>query len=313
MSSAVSASASNRRGRSRPARAPLWGLLLALLLVPLAAQAQQTTATARGPIPPPRRDVPGQRFEIPLGQVYVPDFFDPAGTTSTDVLVFFHGAAWCAQQGFHDARRNAVLVTISLAMDEYPRRFNDPQTLDEVLTATLHKLDENDITSAPLGRVALASFSGGYSAVREILRHGRHGHLICDVVLADSLYARRTPGTTDTLHEDDMAPFLAAARRAVEGGAGFQFTHLHPPKPEHRGNTTSLAAEYLIHRTGLRKIPFSGRTSRGARVAYVADKGNLRISGHEGMTTQDHFEHFYAIGDLFARTQLEGADLAPQD
>lgn len=313
MSSAASVWVSDPRRTGLPRTARLWVLALALLLAPIAAHAQQTTATARGPIAPPRRDVPGHRFEIPLGQVYVPDFFDPAATTSTDVLVFFHGAAWCAQQAFHDARRNAVLVTISLAMDEYPRRFNDPQTLDEVLTATLNKLDEHDVTSRPLGRVALASFSGGYSAVREILRHGRHEHLVCDVVLADSLYARRVPDKSDTLSDDDMAPFLAAARRAADGGAGFQFTHLHPPKPEHRGNTTSLAADYIIRRLGLRRSASNGRTSRGARIAYVAEKGNLRISGHEGMTTQDHFEHFYAIGDLFRRTQLNGEDIGTQD
>ena len=51
-------------------------------------------------VPPPRRDVPGKRFSLSLGTLYVPDFFDSEVTTATEVVVFFHGAAWCAQQNF---------------------------------------------------------------------------------------------------------------------------------------------------------------------------------------------------------------------
>ncbi|MCX7018616.1 MAG: hypothetical protein WCK47_11600 [bacterium] len=38
-----------------------------------------------------------------------------------------------------------------------------------------------------------------------------------------------------------------------------------------------------------------------------ADTGNLHIFGYTGMTNQDHFNHFYAIGDLFKLTSLRPA------
>src|SRR5206468_311886 len=49
-------------------------------------------------VPPPRRDVPGRHSALPLGALYVPDFFRPATNGATDLVLFFHGAAWCAEQ-----------------------------------------------------------------------------------------------------------------------------------------------------------------------------------------------------------------------
>jgi hypothetical protein len=267
-------------------------------------QAAKTTNTL---IPPPRRDVPGKRFSASLGSLYVPDFFreDPV-STGTPAVVFFHGAAWCSEQNFFDARKNAVLISISLK--DYAAVFRDPGMLRQVLDAASEKLADEGVTSKPVTRLCLASFSGGYTALREILRQEQYRPMITDVVLADSLYAPRVEGTTDTLEPGAMAPFLDFAQRAARDECTFFFSHLYPPEEQHRGNTTTLTAGYLIDRVGARRAPASARNSRGARLLYRADRGNFHVLGYAGMTTQDHFEHFYALCDLLRETTLPDAE-----
>jgi hypothetical protein len=269
------------------------------------SDAKKTTNTI---IPPPRRDVPGKRFALPLGQLYVPAFFDPEATPDTNMVLFFHGAAWCSEQNFYDARKNAVLVSITIPNYGYGGVFSDPQKLAEVLEATTSTLAREHITTKRLGRLCLASFSGGYSGVREILKQPQYRDLISDVVLADSLYAPRVKGTTDQLDPDAMAPFLEYARRAAAGKCVFWFSHLYPPEEQYRNNTTTLAANYLIDHLGAQRRAASSRSSRGAQLLYRADLGNFHVLGYAGMSNQDHFEHFYALSDLLRETSLPSVE-----
>jgi len=260
-------------------------------------------------VPPPRRDVPGKRFSLSLGTLYVPDFFDSEVTTGTEVVVFFHGAAWCAEQNFYDARKNAVLVAVTVKNYGYPAVFNDPARLKHLLEETTTTLAQHHITTNPLGKICLTSFSGGYSAIREILKQREFRAPISDVVLADSLYASRVKGFPDRLDPEQMAPFLEFARRGASGQCTFWFSHLYPPEEQYRTNTTTLAANYLIDNLGAKRQAASGYNSRGAQLLYRAKLGNFHVLGYAGMTTQDHFEHFYALSDLLKNTSLSPSDV----
>jgi hypothetical protein len=157
----------------------------------------------------------------------------------------------------------------------------------------------------PIGRIVLVSFSGGYTAVRDILHHPRLAERVADVVLLDSLYAPRIGEKNDRLDPIGMEPFAAFARRAADGRATMLFTHLYPPQEQHRGNTTTLAAAYLIDAVGAERKPVTGddeRNSRGAKLLYRADKGNFHVLGYSGMTNQDHFEHLYSAADVLKLT-----------
>lgn len=260
-------------------------------------------------VSPPRRDVPGKHFSLSLGRLYVPEFFDPQLTTSTEVVVFFHGAEWCAEQNFYDARKNAVLVSVTLKNLDYSKVFKDPALLRKLLEETTTTLAQNHITTKPLGKICLTSFSGGYSAIREILKHQEFCSRISDVVLADSLYAPRLKNKSDQIDPVAMAPFLEFARRAVKGERTFLFSHLYPPEEQYRTNTTTLTANYLIETLGAKKQPASGCNSCGAHLLYRAELGNFHILGYAGMTTQDHFDHFYALGDLLRMSSLTPAKI----
>jgi len=277
------------------------GVIVALVLAGLARK-----AAAQGPVAPPRRDDPGLRLEIAeKQQVYVPDFFSADALTSTPLVVFFHGAAWCAEQTFYDGRQNAVLVSVqktaSSDWDVWEIEF--PGLISRVQKV----LSENGVTSAPVGSVCLASFSGGYAAIRAILRRHADDPLITDVVLADSLYAPRLEGRPDDLDPSAMEPFVQYARRAAAGRGRMIFSHLYPPLEEHRGNTTTLTAKWLMKETGAVARPATGTNSRRAVLLYKAEKAGLTILGYSGMTTQDHFEHFYSMGDLYRRSSLPPA------
>jgi len=264
------------------------------------------SAQQNQPIPPPKRDVPGKRFTLSVGQLYVPDFFDPSLTEKTEVVIFFHGAAWCSEQNFYDSRKNAILVSIS--SKNYSELFVDANSFSKLIEEITKTLTNEGITSKPIGKICLASFSGGYVAVREILKYKEFQNLITDVVLADSLYASRLEGKPNTIDPEAMKPFLEYAQRAASGECTFWFSQLYPPKKKHRNNTTTLTAFYLIEKIGAeRTYPKSAYSSRKAKILYRADKGNFHILGYSGMTIQDHFEHFYGISDLYKETSLTPA------
>ena len=266
-------------------------------------------AATKAPIAPPRRDVLGKRFNLSLGQLFVPDYFKPDETQGLEMVIFFHGAAWCSEQQFYDARKNAVLISITVKDYGYPAVFSNPARLQEIIDETTTTLAVERVSTAPLSKVCLASFSGGYSAIREILKNPHYEKLVSDIVLADSLYGARAKDNPNAMDAEAMQPFLEYSRRAAAGGASLWFSHLYPPEEQHRGNTTTLTASYLIDGVGAERTPASGKSTRGQRLLYRADLGNFHILGYAGMTTQDHFEHFYALSDLLEQTSLGDAPI----
>lgn len=273
--------------------------------------ATATSATRSTLVPPVRKVLLGKRISLSSSTLYIPDHFRADQTSNTELLLFFHGAAWVAEQNFEDAGKNAVLLTMSMGMDKYSQTFSTSGALERLIREAERALADASVTSAPVERICLSSFSGGYGAVREILNSGVRSEQITDVVLADSLYGPRVPGHDDQLVTTATQPFLEFAREAAEADTGkrFFFSQLYPPEEKHRGNTTTIAAYYLTDTLAVKRLPADGQNSRGAKLLYRADKGGFHVLGYIGMTTQDHFEHYYAIADLWKLTSL--TDVAP--
>ncbi len=257
-------------------------------------------------MPPPRRDVPGRRGTLSGGAIYVPDFFDASLGEGTEVVIWFLGATWCAEQTFYDAHKNAVLIVAG--GKDLAVAFKDPAAMGRLLSDASAWLRREGIATRPVQRLCLASFSGGFSGVREILRQPASAARITDIVLADSLYAPRVPGHENRLDPEAMRPFLDYAKRAAGGECTLWFSHLYPPEERYRSNTTTLAASFLIDQLALARTPAETKNSRGARLLYRADKKGLHVLGYAGMTNQDHFDHFYAAGDLLRETSLTAAE-----
>jgi len=189
-----------------------------------------------------------------------------------------------------------------VSSEQIKRRFDEPNRFRELLRDVQKTLTDEKVTDQPIQKVCLASFSGGYPSVRQILGQAEFKDLITDVVLADSLYAKRLSDTQ--LDPEQMQLFLAFAKRASQGECTFLFSHLYPPEEKYRTNTTTLAASYLIDQVGAERKPADSKNSRGARLLYRADLKGFHVLGYAGMTNQDHFEHFYSVSELFRQTSL---------
>jgi hypothetical protein len=275
------------------------GVILLLILTVGATPATKPSSRPGGEIvTPPRRDVPGKRITLPVGELYVPDFFHTAG--QADLVVWFLGAPWCAEQVFYDARKNAVLLCVNA--QTLKDGFARPEAFHDLLQTVADALNKADVTDEGLGRVVLTSFSGGWTGVYSVLQHAQLALLVSDVVLCDSLYARdKASGKIDPVAID---PFLRFARRAADGDGVFLFSHLYPPEEQYRGNGTTVCAAFLVDTLGVERKPGGGVSSRGTPILYRADKGNFHVLGYAGMTNQDHFDHFYSAADLLKRTSL---------
>src|SRR3954471_13229339 len=192
-------------------------LLPALIVCLTLAAAPATTPTTQprggSVIPPDKRDVPGVKFAIVEGEVYVPDFYKPGDPI--DVVVWFLGAPWVVEQEFYDAHKNAVLFIAS--PQTLQNNFPGPRHFDYLLGNIQLDLKKKDVCDKPIGKVCLGSFSGGYTAVRQLLSFDEVVSRVTDVVLCDSLYAGHVAGPHSELDEMQMAPFLAYARRAAAG------------------------------------------------------------------------------------------------
>jgi hypothetical protein len=289
---------------------------IALILAAFMGATCCAQSTARKPssrpggeiVPPPKRAVPGRRIPTDWGELYVPDFYDATKSKSAELVVWFFGASWCAEQNFYDAKKNAMLLCVS--GEQIKRGFEQPERFAVLLRDTHATLEAKKICDQPIDKVCIASFSGGYTSVRSILNQPEFTKLITDVVLADSLYARRLSETQ--LDPQQLAPFLAFAKRAATGECTFLFSHLYPPEEKYRTNTTTLAATYLIEKVGAERKPADVKNTRGAKLLYRADLRGCHVLGYAGMTNQDHFEHFYSVSDLFRETSLTNAEAKPQ-
>lgn len=278
-------------------------LLSALLVSTVAAgPATAPTTEPRGgrTIAPEKRDVPGQRFAIAEGEVFVPDYFSPS--EKTDVVVWFLGAPWVVEQEFYDAHKNAVLFVAS--PQTLQNNFPGPHQFRNLLGNIQLALKKKEIVDKPIGKVCLGSFSGGYTAVRQLLTFDEIVSLVTDVVLCDSLYAGHVAGPHSELDDMQVAPFLAYARRAAAGEKNLFFSQLYPPEEQYRENGTTLTATYLIEHVGAKKVPTTGKSSRGAAILYRADMNGFHVFGYAGMTNQDHADHLYAMHDLLKQTSL---------
>lgn len=286
----------------------------------------------KAPIAPPRRDVPGKRFEFKVTlprdgagptsctltcKGYLPEYHSEVSSRAPVPLLTFHCAAWVVEQNLYDSRRDAVSIaaTCNAGWNVPFAKKGNGLLYWEAVRAELHK---HEIPVDRVDEFSVASFSGGYSAVLGLLGDPGVAPKIRDVLLADSLYAPRVSKSDDRIVTRSLGNVVEFAKRAATPGSGrsFVFTHLYPPEPKYRGNGTSQTAAHVIAQAGLPKQEVSGpehRGCRGTQYLYRAEKGNARVIGVAGMTTQDHFEHLYGMADLLRMSAIPRCAQAPPD
>ena len=227
----------------------------------------------------------GERFDLKAGKLFLPESFKRGD--AADLLVHFHGLPRVVEREFARAGKNAALVTVNAGTGSavYAKAMQEAGALDALLDEALSK-----IPGAKRGRVFLSSFSAGYGAVREILKHGKVE--VSWIHLADSLHAGYEEGKP---RADQMAPFVAYAK----SGKPLWITHSAIVPGDYASTTET--ADALLAALGAVRAKADEKNPRGMRLSSTSDKGEVHVRGYEGTTAPAHVEHLQNLGEYFSK------------
>ena len=193
--------------------------------------------------------------------------------TGDDLLIHFHGPAWVVMQAA--GNRTVAVLNLGSGSSVYGKAFADPAAFTQ-LVQSLHR---------PFRHIYLSGFSAGYGAVRAILRD--HADEIEGVMLLDGMHA------SYPFNPNDVAPFLAFARRAVAGEKAMVITHSEI-FPGTYASTTECA-DYLIEQLGLKATPVLKWGPVGMQQLSEVRAGRLVILGFAGNSAPDHIDHLHGM------------------
>lgn len=221
--------------------------------------------------------------------LWLPDGLTPGPGEKIDLLVHFHGDPGTVFANAERTGLNAAVVAVNYPglSSAYRRPFSDQVLFGLLLEDALVKLRERFGADAAWGTVAVSSFSAGYGAVRELLRVPEYADRIDAVLAADSLYA--STAADGTPEDDQMAPYLAYARRAIAGEKTLILTHTDVPTPTYE--STRETADELLAGLGLQAEPVDKRGLGPIRYTRHASAGRFTLWGAAGATGEDHMAH----------------------
>jgi hypothetical protein len=185
------------------------------------------------------------------------------------LLWHFHGAEAVRKQVAPEGM-NLVLAAhdAGTLSSHYSEAVPPPTTLAE-LTRNVESVvaEATGVPNAHAKHVAASSWSAGYGAIAELVR--RPHEQLEALVLLDSLHATYAPGG-QTIVPQQLAPFLAVAHAAAEGGPLFYLTH-GEIRPGTYASTAEVGA-FLLQNVG-------------------GERGRLFVRGYPGDTKDAHCAH----------------------
>jgi hypothetical protein len=206
-------------------------------------------------------------------------------------IYHFHGATQVITAQFEEIALFGSIFNIHLGPLSSPYRsyFSDSTRFDQIKYTVENSLTPvKPIVLQPARFRILTSFSAGYAAIREILKHPIYYDTIDALVLADGLHTN-----SDSLKmKEQMADFVRFARDAVAGRKIMIITHSSIETEGYQ--STTQTAQYLIKKLDLQPHTIDQRDTIGQ--AFVQYKeGNLSITGYRGDDGPSHMKHFFGI------------------
>ena len=299
---------------------------LTILLVVLAAfaplaAAQQTREAlvemGREPQPPamPQREIrppatqpAGARIDIVDGDcktlLFVPVGYALPADGRVNLTVHFHGAEWFVIDEHIRCGVAEPLLVVNLGQGSsvYGRAFDDPLRLRRLAGLVETRLGSN----ARVAQLDLTSFSAGYGAVREILKHDMYIARTRRVILCDSLYAgwdpaTTQPGATSRPSSDNMWPFERFLRLAAGGEKTFVLAHSSVPTPYANTVATAKWVAELVDapRTDVPRNSTPASSDKDFPLLYRADLGRLHLWGYGGEDARAHLTSVRHLADIW--------------
>jgi hypothetical protein len=232
-----------------------------------------------------------------MGQVLMPHQGGVTKNGSFDVVFHFHGHEPIRKE-FVKAARGIVLVGIDLGIGSgaYSNGFASPAFFPQLLASVENVVAKHaGLKSAKARKIALSSWSAGYGATEQILRQ-TGGKGIDAVILLDSLHAGYINEQAHSLKVDQIAPFVAFARRAAKK-QGFMFMSHSSIIPPGYASTTEVAS-FVVSTLGGRPKKANRQDVLGLDMIDRFDKGNFHMRGYTGDDKPDHCAHIGLMLDL---------------
>ncbi len=236
-------------------------------------------------------------YSLKTGELFIPSDFNYSSDTLI-LFIHFHGKSSTVHDGFLKSRMRAILITIHLGIfsSPYQKAFSDSTLLDSILIEAIETIKTLTGKSYYHKKIKLflTSFSAGYGAIREIIRHDRYYEKVDGIIILDGLHTDYVQVDSDRLiNSAQMKDFLRFARDATKFKKHFILTHSEII-PEGYSSTTETA-QYLIDSTSTEKIFSERMFDHNFVQKYYAINGNFRVFGFYGDTAKDHLYHLYNI------------------
>lgn len=269
-----------------------YSLAVALLLVAVGLRAAELAPTYH-------------ETDLPVGRLFVADDWRPR-EGRVDMLVFFHGHPPVVRSNLTRSGKSAALIVVNFngLSAAYAKPFADTNLFGGIVINALRELSRREGRELAQGKLAVASFSAGYGAVREILKDRAWRERITDLVLVDSLYAGYVERDgRNVVNPEHVRDFIRFAQRAARGEARMIVTH-SAQVPEGYASTTETAEE-LLRALGARRISTTA-SSNESRLWLTSrgGVGNFQVLGYEGGAAEDHMNHLRHVWLALRETGL---------
>lgn len=270
----------------------LLALLGACSTAPPTGQAAPTSAA--------ERSARGARRALVDAQLFVPSDFSPSADGVVPLAVHFQGGLATAEDNFARMRRPGVLITSKLTgrSGAFAAPFRDPRAFGNLLRSGERALSEQFGRALRFGPVLVTSFSAGYGAVRELLKHPAHYARIEALVMADSMYASVVAPDVRAPRAEQMIDFSRFAQAAARGEKVFVLTHTRIATEY---ASTAECADWLLAAVAGARAPSDAVTERGVPVAAEFHRRGLHVYAFEGDDAQAHVDCLTMIPELVRR------------
>ncbi|MGI9455535.1 MAG: esterase/lipase family protein, partial [Aeoliella sp.] len=240
----------------------------------------------------------GQRFDLPLGKLFVPE--ELSGQERLPLIVHFHGATWVPDMAASQWGRGAVIaVQLGSGSAAYTKPFADNPALFESMLSQAEQKSGNSFRP-----IILSSWSAGYGSIRQILKTEEGNARVDAVILLDGLhtdYVNGRPGPLESqLSTEPLDMFVRFAQAAVAGEKAMLLTHSEV-FPGTFASTTETA-DYLVRELSIKRKPILARGPLGMQQLSEAQKGRLLMQGFAGNSAPDHVDHLHALDHFWEET-----------
>ncbi|MEM1034310.1 MAG: LysM peptidoglycan-binding domain-containing protein [Myxococcota bacterium] len=194
--------------------------------------------------------------------------------------------------------KGTVLIAIDLGVGSgaYYQAFAAPRTFEKLLESAIDEMKRRTgRKKVYIRKLALSSWSAGYGAIAQILGQPK-GKKVDALILLDSVHAGYQSPGSKKLKTEQVAPFLAFAKRAARG-RGFMFQSHSSIIPPGYASTQEVS-HYMVGKLGGKMRRARRDDVLGLKMFERYDRGNYHVRGYRGNDKPDHCAHLGLMRDV---------------